>query len=215
MIYLFAGDDTQNKIKAYEKFLKTLENELEIFFVNKNNFDPIQIESFSSGDGLFFSKCAVVLTNLFEKEEAADFLLGKLPKLGESKNLFIFSEGKLSKAVLDDFKKARAELDIFELTKEKKEKFNNFLLADAFGERDKLKLWIYFRQAMDLGVGMEELVGVLFWKAKDMILRKNFGKFREQELQDFAAQISYLLPDARKRGLDAEATLEEFLLEAF
>jgi len=215
MIYLFAGDDTQKKIANYEKFLKTIEKETEVFFVNKNNFDPMQIESFSSSEGLFFTKSAIVFLNLLEKEESLDFILEKLPLMGKSENLFIFSEGKLKKIILDEFKKARAELNIFELSKEKREKYNNFLLADAFGERDKLKLWIYFRQAMDVGVGMEELIGVLFWKAKDLILKKNFSKYSETELQNFTSKISYLLPEARKQGLDDESAFEQFLLEAF
>ncbi len=70
-------------------------------------------------------------------------------------------------------------------------------------------------QAMDKGVGMEELVGVLFWKAKDMLLKKNFSKFSEVELQAFASKLSYLLPKARKEGLDDESVFEQFLLEAF
>ena len=120
----------------------------------------------------------------------------------------------MKKPVLDAFKKSRAELKIFELSKEKKEKFDNFLLANAFGNRDKLNLWIYFRQAVDLGVGMEELIGVLFWKGKDMILKKNFAKFKPEELENFVSKISYLLPEARKEGIDAEAAFERFLLEA-
>ena len=127
----------------------------------------------------------------------------------------IFLEGKLSKPILDTFKKTKTEIKTFELPKEKKEKFNNFLLANAFGGRDKLNLWIYFREAMDVGVGMEELIGVLFWKIKDMILKKNFGKFKEPELKNFAAKLSYLLPEARKEGRDAESAFEKFLLEAF
>ena len=99
--------------------------------------------------------------------------------------------------------------------KEKKEKFDNFLIASAFANRDKLNTWLYFRQAIDKGVAMEELTGILFWKIKDMILKKNFSKFKEGELKNFAAKISYLLPEARKEGRDAESALERFLLEAF
>ena len=47
-----------------------------------------------------------------------------------------------------------------------------------------------------------------------MILKKNLGKFKEPELKNFASKLSYLLPEARKRGRDAEAAFEEFLLEA-
>ena len=157
----------------------------------------------------------VIFENILDETKPAEFILIRLGLLAQSENHFVFLESRPSKTVLDLFKKARAELNIFELPKEKKEKYNNFILANDFGARDKLALWLHFRQAVDLGVGLEELVGVLFWKAKDMILRKNFSKFSQEELQYFSGKISYLLPQARKEGQDAEATMEEFLLEAF
>jgi len=215
MISLFAGDDAKNKILAHEKFMNSLSSGVEIFFINKNDFNKSQIESLYSGAGLFFSKCIVIFENILEFEENRDFILGKLDLMRQSENSFIFLEGKVNKPILDIFKKVRAELNIFELPKEKKEKFDNFLVANAFGQRDKLNLWVYFRQAMDRGVGMEELIGVLFWKIKDMILKKDFRKFSEIELKDSASRLSYLLPQARKKGKDAEATFEQFLLEVF
>jgi hypothetical protein len=215
MLYLFAGDDTKNKLKAYENFTKSIPSGVECFFISHNDFDKNEMERFYGGGGLFFSKSAVFYENIFEREEIRDFVLDRLDKMHTSESTFVFLDGKLNKPVLDAFKKARAELNIFELPKEKKEKFNNFLLANAFGDRDKLNLWIYFRQAMDAGVGMEELIGVLFWKIKDMILKKNFSKFREDELKEYASKLSYLLPEARKNGEDAESAFEQFLLEAF
>lgn len=215
MIYLFCGDDAKNKHGNYEKFIESISIGVETFFIGKNDFNPVQIENFYSGSGLFFTKCVVIFTNIFEKEETLDFILDKLNLISKSENDFVFLEGKLNKPVLDAFKKIKAEINIFELPKEKKEKYDNFLLAGAFGKRDKLHLWIYFRQAMDVGVGMEELIGVLFWKAKDMMLKKDFNKFSEFELKNFAGRLSYLLPEARKEGKDAEAVFEQFLLDAF
>ena len=215
MIYLFSGDDIKKKIDALDKFVKQASKDAEVFFINKNNFDRAQVENFASSNNLFFKKCLVVFSNVLENEEIADFVAQKLSPLGKSSNVFVFSEGKLDKTSLDDFKKSRAELNIFELPKEKKEKFNNFILTYAFEDRDKLKLWIYFRQAIDLGIELEPLVGVLFWKAKDMILKKNFRNFSEKELSDFAGKISYILPESRRKGIDAESALEKFLLEAF
>ena len=215
MIYLFCGDDAKNKHTGYEEFLKSISKDTEVFFIGKNDFNQAQTESFYSGSGLFFTKCLVVFTNIFENEDTLDFILDKLNLISESENDFLFLEGRLNKPVLDAFKKARAELNVFELPKEKKEKFDNFLLANAFGQRDKLDLWIYFRQAIEKGVVMEELIGVLFWKAKDMLLKKNFSKFSEKELKDFTSKLSYILPKARKDGLDAESIFEQFLLDAF
>ncbi|MFA5840948.1 MAG: hypothetical protein WC847_01585 [Candidatus Paceibacterota bacterium] len=221
MLYLFSGDDSKNKILNYEKFMKSLSAqagmpaEAEIFFVNRNDFNPMQIESFYSGASLFSILSTIVFQNILDYEETRDFVLDRLNQMGESQNSFIFLESKLNKPILDAFKKARAELNVFEIPKEKKEKFDNFLLANAFADKNKLNTWIYFRQAVDLGVGMEELVGVLFWKIKDMLLKHNFSKFSEEQLKGFATNISYLLPEARKKGLDAEAVFEKFLLDAF
>src|SRR3989338_160514 len=218
MIYLFAGDDLKNKIKNYEKFLDDLPTDAQTFFISRNDFNPAQIESFYSGASLFSVLSAVIFENIFEHEETRDFILEKLKLMGDSVNSFVFLEGKLNKTIIDDFKKVgtkNIQINVFELPKEKKEKFDNFLVAGAFSRKDKLNLWIYFRQAMDKGVGMEELVGVLFWKIKDMLLRKNFGKFSETELKNSASRLAYLLPEARKHGTDAESAFEQFLLEAF
>ena len=215
MIYLFSGDDTKNKISSYEKFIKSIPKNQEIFFINRNDFNPTQIESFYSGASLFSALSGVIFQNIFEHEETRDFILAKSKLMGESANSFIFLEGKLNKPILDAFKKSNAEINIFELPKEKKEKFDNFLVANAFGKKDKLNMWIYFNQAMEKGVGMEELVGVLFWKIKDLIIKKDFQKFSEEQLKTFASKISYLLPQARKEGRDAQSVFEQFLLEVF
>jgi hypothetical protein len=215
MIYLFAGDDTKKKRLSYEKFLKTLSKSTDVVFVNKNNFSKMGIESLYSGAGLFSPKSTVVFEGILDYEDHRDFILSRLENLVLSANDFIFLEGKLTKLILDDFRKVRAELDIFELPKEKTEKFDNFLVANAFGNKDKLNMWVYFRQAMDRGVGMEEIVGVLFWKIKDMLLKRDFRKFSEEQLKDYAARLSYLLPEARKSGRDAESAFEQFLLEVF
>ena len=218
MIYLYTGDDTKNKLLAYEKFIKSVPKGQECFLVSRNNFNPVQIESLYSGASLFSSLSIVIFQGIFEYEETRDFILNKLKLMGESVNSFVFLESKLNKAILDAFKKIeskRLQFNIFELPKEKKEKFDNFLIANAFEKKDKLNMWIYFRQAMDKGVGMEEIIGVLFWKIKDMLLKKNFSKFSEGQLKNFASKISYLLPEARKVGLDAESAFEQFLLEIF
>jgi hypothetical protein len=214
MIYLFAGDDSKRKYEAYEKFIESLPEEVETFSISRNDFDPMQIESFYSGAGLFFNKCAVIFSNLFEREEAKDFILEKLELMSKSQNDFILLEGKLNKSILEAFKKVRAELNIFELPREKLERYDNFQLAWAFADRDKLGLWLHFRRATDLDVSLEELAGILFWKTKDMLLKKNFNKFSETELKDFASKISYLLPRSRQIGTDAESAFEQFLLEA-
>lgn len=215
MIYLFSGDDAKNKILNYESFIKSIPKEYEVFFMSRNDFDKVQIESFYSGASLFSAKSAVVFSGVLEYEETREFILEKMENMGKSDNWFVFLESKLTKAVLDLFKKNRAEINVFELPKEKKEKFDNWLVASAFLAKNKFNTWMFFREAVDKGVIMEELIGVIFWKMKDALLRKDFGKFSKDELEGLISKISYLLPEARKKGLDAEAVFERFLLEAF
>jgi hypothetical protein len=213
MIYIFFGDDLNKRNLAIGKFLATLPEKVTVLHMGKSDFSRAQVEGFISGQSLFFGKSAIILNGIMESDEAKEFIIEKLPELAKSDNLFIFKEGALKKPISDQFKKARAEMNVFEKGKEKVEKFNNFILANALGQRDKLNLWASFREAMELGVGLEELVGVLFWKAKDMLLKRNLGKFKEEELKNFSSKIAYLLPEARREGRDAEAALEEFLLE--
>src|SRR3989344_4951981 len=215
MIYLFTGDDAKNKRSSYEQFLKSIPQGTDVMFITRNNFNKMEVESLYSGAGLFSPKSTICFEGIMEYEDNRDFIIEKLPLMSSSENSFIFLEGKLNKPILDAFRKARGEINIFELPKEKKEKFDNFLVANAFEKKDKLNMWIYFRQAMDRGVGMEELIGVLFWKIKDMLLKEKFSKFSEHELKNSASCLSYLLPQARREGLDAESAFEQFLLEAF
>ena len=212
MIYLFAGNDTKKKRSAYEKFAQSM-NKLSSFTFIKNDFDQVAVTSLFSGQGLFFEKCVVYFENVFDNEDHKDFCYAHLNEMGESENIFVFLEIKLLKSESDAFKKARAEINVFEMPKEKLEKYDNFILANDFGARDKLNLWIHYRRAVDLGVRLEELSGILFWKAKDMILKKNFSKFKEYELKNFAQKISYLLPESRTIGKEDEIAFEQFLLE--
>ncbi len=217
MIFLFTGDDTKNKYIAYERYLKSIPFAEERFSVSRNNFDKTYVESLYSGSGLFFKKCTVIFSGILDNEDTRDFIMEKLELLGKSTNNFVLVEGKLGKPVLDAFKKIKEGVEVytFELPKEKKEKFDSFLLANAFGSKQKLNLWIYFREAMTAGVMIDELSGILFWKIKDMILKKDFRNFKEGELKNHAMKLSRLLPEARKEGIDVEAAFEQFLLEAF
>ncbi len=215
MIYLFAGDDAERKIASYEKFVNSISNEMEIFQVARNNFSPTEIESFYSGNGLFFSQCAVVFSGILEREDERSFVLEKLHEMSQSSNWFVFLESKLAKTVLDEFKKSRAEINYFELPKERHEKYNNFILANDLGARDKKNLWIHFREAVNLGVGLEELVGVMFWKVKDMLTKRFYGKWKKEELENVAQKLAFILPEARREGKDPETVFEKFILEIF
>ena len=100
MIYLFGGDDAKTKRGAYEKFIKSIPQSTDIFYINRNEFNPIQLESFYSGSSLFSALSAVVFQNILDHEETRDFILEKLELMGKSTNSFIFLESKLNKFII-------------------------------------------------------------------------------------------------------------------
>ena len=93
MIYLFAGDDSKNKLLIYERFIKSVPENEEFFSISRNDFNRTQIESLYSGAGLFFSKCIVIFENILDYEENRNFILEKLKLMSESPNSFVFLEG--------------------------------------------------------------------------------------------------------------------------
>ncbi len=216
MLHLFSGEDIEKKRAAYDRLMISLPEGTEIFHISARNFDPVRIESFYSSSSLFSGKSALVFEDILEGKEEKEFLFSRLDKLAASENVFIFLEGKLGKPVLGLFEKAGGEVNIFSLPRnESGQKFNSFALANALCERNKLSLWLNFCRAREAGIELEPLSGILFWKVKDMLLKRNFHKFSEKELKELAGKISLLLPKARALGRDAEAAFEEFLLEAF
>jgi len=215
MIYLFSGDDTKKKRTAYEKLLKSVSKETELFFFSDKDFDKDQIKMLYAGHALFSKKNIVIIENGLDKEENKEFIFKNLNKIADAEYDFVFLEGKQPKTIIDKFIKVGGEVNQFNIDfkVEERKHFNIFALTDTFSVRNKLNLWIVFRQAIEKEIPLEEIVGVLFWKAKDMLLKKNFKKFSEKELENFISKISYFLPKVRKEGIDAESALEQFLLE--
>ncbi len=213
MIYLFFGNDTKLKRKTYLDFMKSIPEGANIFDIHKNNFDSMQFESLYSSNSLFFAKSVVVLNNLFENEDIKEIVLANLANLEKSVNDFIVIEGDLKKAELDAFKKARAEINLFEKKEIKKQTFNTFILANNLADRDKLNIWINLQRAYKEGVAVDAIVGILFWKVKDMILKKSFQKFSLEELQKIASELPFLLPKSRLSSKDDQVSLEQFLIK--
>jgi hypothetical protein len=114
-----------------------------------------------------------------------------------------------------------------------KESSSLFPMADAFGSRDKKKLWVMYRQAMDNDAVPEEIHGILFWQAKSMVLAaksnaagdaglnpfvfsksKRFcANFKEGELDIVVSNLVHMYHRAHRGEIDFERELEKFVLD--
>jgi hypothetical protein len=105
-----------------------------------------------------------------ENTDAKEALPDLLAAMQESPNIFIVLEGKPNAELKRAFEKNAEKIVECEpkAVVEKKEEFNIFALTSAFASRDAFKAWKIYREAIDAGTAVENILGLLFWKAKSI-----------------------------------------------
>lgn len=189
------------------------------------------IEELLGGQGLFENARLITLRDIFESEEAKEKLLSYLDDMGTSPNIFILEEGKIDAAMKKKISKAAAETFLFEKN-QKEAAFNRFAIADALGARDRKRAWVLLLEALRAGAASEEVVGLLFWQVKAMLLARShktaeeaglnpfvFRKaqncsrnFTDEELTNLSRTLMTLPHEARRGGLELPLALERFIL---
>ena len=234
MLYLLHGTDTQ---KARAKLHKLVEGLLKkkpdasYFKLDDEKFEAALLEEYIGGQGLFANKYIVLLDKIFVNTDAKDVVLKQLKAITQSDNIFILLEETLDKKTLTKLEKQAEKVQAFELKAggKKKADFNIFTLTDAFGARDKGKLWVLYQRALRAGSTPEEIHGILFWQLKTMLqvaggstvglkpfvatkAKRFVANYSHQELKHLASAFVALYHDARRGLVDFEARLEQLTL---
>ena len=68
------------------------------------------------------------------------------------------------------------------------ERFNTFRLTNALAERDKKQLWLLLTEARAAGITDEEIIGVLWWQIKTMLLAARTNTAAEAGIKSFPYQ---------------------------
>lgn len=237
MLYFFHGSDTRKtaeKTRAMLSSLRAKKPDAEVFVLEGAAATKEILAEFAGGQGLFERKYIVRLNGVLETAEGKDVILSMGKELASSENIFLLVGGVLDKKTIGAVEKYAEKTQ--EHAKEKEEKksaFNVFLLGDAFGARDKKKVWVLYRNAINTGLAPEEIHGTLFWQVKSMLLAKGaktaaeaglnpfvFGKsaryaknFSDDELKKISARLVALYHDSHRGLIEFEEGLEQFLLE--
>lgn len=206
MIYILVGNDTKNK----NLYIKELTRGGESFFIAPNILSKDLVMSHSSNVSLFGENPAIVLDEVFSAN-ALDFSIEEFKILKDSETIFIFREDKMLAAAQNKLKKY-GEIKLFEEKKNTTtDKFNVFSITDAFALKDKMNTWILYHKAIDSGVELEAIAGVLFWKIKSMIINGS-RVFNKNELKKQSSAIVALYHKAHRGELDFNIGLEQFIL---
>lgn len=218
MIYFFHGTDTDKaRYKAHELIdsLRKKRPDASFFSINSENFNPTQLQEYIGGQGLFSNKYIVFLDRLCEKKEVKADFIDVLKEISESENIFIALEGKLDKATTTKIEKKSEKSAAFDLKENqiKEEDSNVFELANVLGRKDKKELWMLYREYVDRGSAPEELHGILFWKAKTMMLSGS-SAWNQHELTVLIDGLITVYHEARRGTHELETGLEAFLLKS-
>ena len=236
MLYFLYGTDTEKAREKARELLETLQKkkpDAAVFRIEPEKWGEVHLEELIGGQGLFSQKLVIFADKLFENEEARVAIEKNLEKIGTSENIFIFLERKVAKPFLLAIAEVAKKVQEFpSREREKKPEFNIFSLTDAFGRRDKKKLWVLYQKALQTEAVPEEIHGILSWQLKSMLLvaeaktageagvapfvftkAKNFLKnYSVPELQTLSSKLVRMYHDAHRGIHDFEIALERLIL---
>jgi hypothetical protein len=230
MIYAFIGDDLNKKKLAIDGLVADF-NDLEYIVINSFNFNNEEFLNFIAGSDIFSKKYLILLDSILESN-FNEVVLDKIETMNSSENVFILKETTLFKKPTDILKKYSKVFKDFSLIKENSKKFNIFSLTDSFGERNKKNTWVLMQKALRENVKAEDILNILIWQAKNLLLvqnakdvkssglnpfvyrkTKDYAKnFKETELKNISRDLTILFHESHL-GLELEPNLEIFILK--
>jgi DNA polymerase III delta subunit len=169
-----------------------------------STFDEIQTAS------LFGDKKLFILNGVLDDEETQKVLLEKVESLASAPHDVLITTEKLLAA---ETKKLGPCAEIITITEKisKIPSFDPFALASAFASGDKKKTWIMFQQVAHVSDEMEPTHGMIWWKLKDMMIKKN-SVFNQDQLNEMVRKLVSVYHESRLGGLGMRERLEEFFL---
>ncbi len=236
MLYFFYGSDTDTtraKANALVASLQKKKPDAELFRLDADSATPSRLDELIAGQGLFQKVYLVYTTDLFESEERKAEFLSRLPRIAESPNIFVAREGKLDKETALKISEKAEKVQLFDKKGGKKRpEFDIFSLTDAFGRRNRKKLWVLFQQAVASGAVPEEIHGILFWQVKSILLAhacktaeeaevkpytwskaQSFAKnWSEAELKTLSSKLITMYHDSHRGIHDFEIALEKMVM---
>ena len=179
-----------------------------LFNLNPDNWSTDLLNEYTESQGLFVQKYIINAQDIFSQffDEAGDYV----ERIKESPHIFIFREHDLDAKKIKALTKHADKIQEFEKV-EKKDDYNIFGIANAWG--DKKKLWTAYQEAKLRGIADEQIHGILFWKAKTMMLSGG-GVWNQNELGALIDGLITVYHEARRGNHELETGLEAFLLRS-
>lgn len=242
MLYIYYGTDKEKsttKARTLVDSLRQKKPDAAFVKINSDDWNAEVLRGHLGGQGLFSNKYIIFIDNPSEKSEVIEELLGFLPAMNESDNIFIISDGKIKADCKKAYEKNAEKVVVTDLPSASgkstaQKEFNIFALADALASRKSGEAWSIYRQAIDNEVEPESILGTLFWQVKCLIVanktksvsesglspfvytksKRGAANYSEQELADLSRKLVEIYHDAHRGLVNAELATERLLLTA-
>jgi DNA polymerase III delta subunit len=211
MLYFFHGSDRDKARTALNTALDTAVKQAELLRITDAH-TTADLQASLQGPGMFGGARVVVFDGIVggANEEMREVLSRSLDMLRKSKEDFFLIEGALDAATRKQIEKYAEKSEKFEAAK--KEKDNSiFALANALQKGDRKALWVGLMSEFSKGSAPEAVHGLLFWGAKQMLLRARDAATRTKG-EIMVSELAALPHEARRRGEELEYALERFVL---
>lgn len=87
-----------------------------------------------------------------------------------------------------------------------------FDIASALKRKDKKAAWVSYVREISRGKAAEAIHGVMFWAAKDMHAKSKEGSEARRRAEALLLELAALPHEARRKGVEFEYALEDFVL---
>ena len=181
--------------------------------ITNEDIEGVDIENLLAAQGLFYNKRIVIFDNALGEKTAQKKIVPLLKKLAQSEHVFLVLEEELSADLKKQLVACATKADISEEGEKKAKSGPDWAATNALERRESKQLWLALAKSFLEGVAPEMVHGQLFWKAKQMMLTKRFGKYTEGEVRTLIGSLAELPHQARRRGMEMEYALEKFALK--
>lgn len=206
MLYLYSGSDTERARTRLNIVIDDAQGHADVFRItDAHSIDDL--EAALRGGGMFGGPRVVVLDGTLTHEHMREIIFARLPRLKSSSDTFYIYEGVLDAATRKQVEKYAEKSEKFDAAKSTARE-TIFNLVRPLQEGKKKDLWVAYQKELTAGKAPEAIHGILFYAAKDALLRKP----ADARAQKLVARLAELPHEARRTGFELEYALEHFVL---
>ncbi len=208
MLFLYSGTDTERARTRLNIVIDDTAGQADVFRITDAH-TLADLEAALMGGGMFGGARVVVLDSTLTHEDMREVVLARLPALKASSDTFYIYEGALDAATRKQVEKYAEKSEKFDAAKSAARE-TIFNLVRPLQDGKKKDLWVAYQKELQAGKAPEAIHGILFYAAKDALLRKPADVRAKKLVADLAA----LPHEARRSGFELEYALERFVLSA-